>query len=195
VEVIALCENLGQNIRPAKSTEFGGNLKLAYRGMNSLRQGGRDLFRIVRGIYAVFRYMWSKEDCQVGFGLLSAASHVARKGQSSRYVARIANAGREPLDVTLTVDIRAGTSPEPFTGHYASFTKRLTVQSRSVRTVAIEYDWMTHAVFHVDGDVLTPDSFWRGRGGMPQLYLVAASLSDPEGKRLEQLTVYQELTA
>jgi hypothetical protein len=139
--------------------------------------------------------MWSKEDCQVSFGLLSAASHVARKGQSSRYVARIANAGRDPLDVTLTVDVWAGKSPEPFTGHYASFTKRLTVQSRSARTVTIEYDWMTHAVFHADGHVLTPDSFWRGTGGTPQFYSVVALLSDPEGKRLDQLTVYQEVTA
>jgi hypothetical protein len=162
--------------------------------MYGLRQGGRELLRIVRGIDAFLRSMRSKEDCQVGFGLLSAASNVAREGQSSRYVVRIANAGREPLDVTLTIDIWAGKLPEPFTGHYASFTKCLTVQPCRAETITIEYDWMAQATFHADGHALPPDGFWRGTVAPPQLCAVAARLSDPAGRCLDELTVYQELS-
>jgi hypothetical protein len=163
--------------------------------MNSLRQGGRDLLRIVHGITTFFRCVWSKEDCQVGLGLFAAATNVARKGESSQYVARLANAGRDPLDVTLTIDIWAGEVPELSTGHYASFTKRLTAQPRIAGTITIEYDWMEHASFHTDGRASPSDHFWRGTVGTPQLYTVTALLSDSEGRRLDGLTVYQELTA
>jgi hypothetical protein len=162
--------------------------------MNDLRQGRRDLLRIVHGINTFFRCLWSKQDCQVGLGLFAAATHVARKGQSSQYVARIANAGRDPLDVTLTIDIWAGKVPELSTGHYASFTKCLTVQPRIAGTITIEYDWMEHAVFQTDGRALFPDDFRRGTVSTPQLYSVTALLSDLEGRRLHGLTVYQELT-
>jgi hypothetical protein len=162
--------------------------------MNGLRQGGRDLLRIVRGIHAFLRCVWSAEDCHVGLGLFAAATHMARKRQSSRYVARIANAGRDPLGVALTIDIRAGQVPELSTGHYASFTKRLTAQPRTAEAITVEYDWMEHAIFHTDGRASPSDHFWKGSIGTPQLYAVTALLTDSEGRRLDALTVYQELT-
>ncbi len=160
--------------------------------MSALRQGGRDLLRMAREIEVFFRSMCAKEDCRVGLGLLSAASNVARKGQSSRYMVRIANAGRDRLDVRLTIAICAGKLPGACAGHDVSFTKRLTVQPCSALALAIEYDWIAPAMFHPDGDALPADDFWSGTVDTPQLYAVTAVLCDLEGRRLDGLTVYQD---
>jgi hypothetical protein len=116
------------------------------------------------------------------------------EGKPSRYLVRIANAGGDPMDGMLMIDIWADKPPAPSTGHYASFSKRLTVRSGIARPITIEYDWRAQATFHIDGHASPPDGFWKGTVSAPQVYSVTASLCGPGGNRLDGLTVYQELT-
>jgi hypothetical protein len=162
--------------------------------MMGLRLVGRDLRRIFRGVQAFFRYLFSKEYLEVGLGLLSAASNLAKPGQPNQYVVRIANASRNPSTLVLTISIKAAKASNLCRGHYAYFTKKLTVQPRTSSTVAIQYDWTVHADIQIDGLPAPPDDFWRGDIDTPQLYSVTALLRDAKGTRLDGLAVYQELT-
>jgi hypothetical protein len=161
--------------------------------MSGIRQLGADMRRIVGGISAFWQYLRAQNDVEVAFGLLSAASKVARRGESSRYVVRIANASRDPVDLTLTMDIHASKNPIPSDGHYAAFTKRLPMPPCSAMTITIEYDWMAHAAFYTDGRALPPDDFGRGTAQTSQIYTVTALLGDRAGRWMDELSVYQEL--
>jgi hypothetical protein len=164
------------------------------RVMAGLRTLGHDLRRIGQGAEAFFQYLFSKEDLTVGLGLFSAASNVATKGQANQYVVRIANAGRNSADFLLTFQIRAVNVSVPSQGHYASFTKKLTVQPHLSSELTIQYDWMTHAEFHVDGALSLPDDFSREEIDTPHFYAVTVLLCDSKGAQLDALTIYQELT-
>jgi hypothetical protein len=153
-----------------------------------------DLRSIGRGTEAFCRYLCSKEDLTVGLGLFSAASNIATKGQANQYSVRIANAGRNRAEFLLVFHIKAANAPLPFQEHYASFTKKLTVQARLSSTLTIRYDWMTHAEFQVDGALSLPDDFSRREVAMPHLYSVTVLLCDSNGTQLDDLTIYQELT-
>jgi hypothetical protein len=155
---------------------------------------GHDSRRIARGTEAFFRYLFSKEELTIGLGLLSATSNVATKGQANQYVVRIANAGRNCAEFLLTFQIKAVNVSVPSQGHYASFTKKLTVQPRLSSTLTIQYDWVAHADFQVDGVLSLPDDFSRGEIDTPHLYAVTVLLCDSKGTRLDALTIYQELT-
>ena len=163
--------------------------------MYSLRQIGQDTRKVMRGLNALRRYLTSKDHCEVGLGWLAAASGAVRQGQSSRYVVRIANAGRQPLACRLLLQISSLTTGELLAAHYAHLTKSLTIPSHMGSTVAIDYDWMTQACCSIDGVSSPPDEFWRGSFDRPQLYAVTALLYDLDGRQLDALTVYQELTA
>jgi hypothetical protein len=157
---------------------------------------GRDLRRLLHGVGAFFRYLSSKEELEVGLGLLSAASGIARRGQPNQYVVRIANAGRGPFTCVLTISIKSVKAAQrsgPREGHYAHLTKTLTVQPCVSSNIVIQYDWTVQAEFQVDGVSAPPDNFWRGDIDTPQLYSVAALLRDVKGTRLDKLAVYQEL--
>jgi hypothetical protein len=157
---------------------------------------GRDVRRLLHGVWAFFRYLSSKEELEVGLGLLSATSGIARRGQPNRYMVRIANAGRGPFTCVLIISlksVKATRRSGPREGHYAYFTKTLTVQPRASSNIVIQYDWTVQAEFQVDGVSAPPDNFWRGDIDTPQLYLVAALLRDVQGTRLDKLAVYQEL--
>ena len=162
----------------------------------SLTLVGRDLRRLFHGVEAFFRYLSSKEELEVGLGLLSATSGIARRGRPNQYVVRIANAGRSPFTFELTISIecvKAAQPSGPGEGHYAHFTKKLTVQPRTSSSIAIQYDWTVQAEFQIDGVSAPPDNFRRGDIDTPQLYVVAALLRDMKGTRLDKLAVYQEL--
>jgi hypothetical protein len=162
--------------------------------MNGLRQVGRDLRRIAHGIKAFVRYLVAEEDCEVGLGLLSATSRIARRGQASQYVVRIANVNDVPREVLLALDIKMAERPAHHERHYASFTKHLTLGPRTARTVTIAYDWLSDASFSHEGYMSPPDDFWEGTGDTGQLYALTALLSDLQRRQLDRLTVYQELT-
>jgi hypothetical protein len=155
---------------------------------------GHDLRRIARGTEAFFRSLLSKEELTVGLGLLSAASNIATKGQVNQYIVRIANAGRNCAEFLLTFHIKAANISVPSQGHHASFTKKLTVQPHLASTITMQYDWMAHADFQVDGALSLPDDFSRGEIDTPHLYSVTVLLCDSKGTRLDALTIYQELT-
>jgi hypothetical protein len=153
-----------------------------------------DLRRIGRGTEAFFRYVFSKEDLTVGLGLFSAASNIATKGKANQYVVRIANAGRNCAELLLSFHIQAANLSVPSQGHYASFTKKLSVHPSRSSTLTIQYDWMAHADFQVDGALSLPDEFSRGKIDTPHLYSVTVLLCDSKGTQLDALTIYQELT-
>jgi hypothetical protein len=153
-----------------------------------------DLRSIGRGTEAFCRYLCSKEDLTVGLGLFSAASNIATKGQANQYSVRVANAGRHCEEFLLTFQIKAVNVSVPSQGHYASFTKKLTVQPHLSSTLTIQYDWMAHADFQIDGVLSLPDDFLRGDTDTPHLYAVTALLCNSKGTQLDALTIYQELT-
>ena len=162
--------------------------------MYSLRQIGQDLLKVMRGLNTFARYLTSKDDREVGLGLLSAASSAVRKGQWNRYVVRIANASRQPMACRLVFEISALTAGEPPAARYTHLTKSLTVAPRAGSAVAIDYDWMDRICCRIDGVCASPDDFWRGSLDRSQFYAVTALLYDLHGRQLDGLTVYQELT-
>jgi hypothetical protein len=162
--------------------------------MYSLRQIGQDMRKVLRGLKVLGRYLTSKDHCEVGLGLLSATPSAVRKGQSSRYVVKIANAGRQPLACRLTLQISTLTTGEPPAARYAQLTRSLTLPPRMGSAVVIDYDWIDRACCSIDGVPSSPDAFWRGCLDIPQLYAVTALLYDLGGQQLDGLTVYQELT-
>jgi hypothetical protein len=162
--------------------------------MYSIRQIGQDILNVIRGLNAFARYLRAMTDCQVGLSLLSAASSAVREGQSNRYVVRIANAGRQLLVCRLALEISALTAGRPPAPRCAQLIKSLTLAPRAGATVAIDYDWADQACCCIDGTCSSPDALWRDSLDRPQLYAVTALLYDLDERRLDALTVYQELT-
>jgi hypothetical protein len=52
---------------------------------------------------------------------------------------------------------------------------------------------MGHVRFHIDGTPSPPDDFCRGGSEGPRLYALTAFLSNGQGRRLDGLTIHQEL--
>ena len=159
-----------------------------------LRLVARDMWRILRGGGAFFRYLFAKEDLEVGLGRFSAASHLARRGQPNQYVVRVANASHTPATFVLRMSIQADRVSNSSREDDAYFAKKLTVQPCTSSTITIQYDWMFTADFQIDGVSTPPDDFWRGGIDTAQLYAITALLQDAQGTRLDGLTVFQELT-
>jgi len=160
-------------------------------GLRLLR---RDLQRSVTGTYALLRYLLSYEQLEVALGLFSAASNTAVAGQLNRYTVRVINVSDFPQRCSLSIDIYATNLPRHPEGHYAYFTKHLTVDPGSLSVIGIEYDWRTRARFIRGGTSFAPDDLWRGGIGGYQFYSVTARVCDAQRKQLDHLTVYQELT-
>jgi hypothetical protein len=159
----------------------------------ALWQGGRDLGKTIRGLIALLQFLFAGDDLDVGLGLLSAGSLLARRGQANEYVVRITNTAYQPREVTLTMEIVVAHVSEPTAGPYTFFAKSLILPPRISSEMTIGYDWMNHAWFHVDGALSPPDDFSRGESDAPHLYALTVFLSNRLGKRLDGLTVYQEL--
>jgi hypothetical protein len=157
-------------------------------------QVGRDVGRMWRGSKVFFRYLLAKEDCEVGLGLLSAASNLAKPGPLNQYVVRIANSGRNPADVVLTIEITAADIPSPHSGPYTWFTKQLTVQPRTSSDIVVLFDWINQVKFQIDGVLVPPDDFRREAMVTPRLYSISALLREVQGTWIDRLNVYQELT-
>jgi hypothetical protein len=173
---------------------MGGQwMALLQRIKIALGQGGRDLGKTFRGLVTFFQYLSVSDDLDVGLGWLSARSLLARRGQASEYVVRMANTAWQPQKVTLTIEIAAAHVSKPAAGPYAFFGKSLILPPRISWEMTIGYDWMTHAGFQIDGILSPPDAFSRGVNDAPSLYALTVFLSNRLGKRLDGLTVYQEL--
>jgi len=153
----------------------------------------RDLGRIIGGSVAFLTYLLTRDRVEVALGQLSAESTVAVRGRPNRYLVTIASVANEPRDVTLVIDIYALDSPAQPGGQYAYFSRRLTARPRGSTRVDIQYDWRTAAGFLVEATSYPPDDLRRGTLDRPARHAVNAVLLDPGGKRLERLTVYQEL--
>jgi hypothetical protein len=159
-----------------------------------LRRLLSDIRRTVAGVIAFVQHLVTANIVEISLGQLSAESAVAVRGRQNRYLVTISNARTEPLDLTLAIDIYTVDPPTHPAGHYAHFSKRLQARPRASTPVEIQYDWLTGAGFVV-GDMRSPaDDLWRGAVDRSTHYAVNAILLHPSGKRLELLTVYQELT-
>ena len=73
------------------------------------------------------------------------------------------------------------------------FTKRCSVPPRCTTELECHYDWRTPMVFMLDNRPSPPDECWQQELQAPQRYIVSAILTDPAGKCLDQLDIYQEL--
>jgi hypothetical protein len=153
----------------------------------------RDMRRILRAAKAFVRYLCAKQDPEVGLGLFSAASGIARQGQPNQYMLRVANATRQSLELTVTICVKAAKTVDPSEQHYASYTKRVVVYPRISTIIAIECDWMGQFDFQVDGVSSPPDDCWRREIAVPQFCSLTALLYDATGAQLDALTIYQEL--
>ena len=151
-----------------------------------------DVRRILRGAKAFVRYLLAKQDPEVGLGLFSAASGIARQGQPNHYVLRVANATHHSLELTLTICVKAAKTVDPSEQRYASYTKRMAVYPRTSTTVAIDCDWMGRFDFHVDGVSSPPDSYWRPEIAAPPFCALTALLCDATEAQLDALTIYQK---
>jgi hypothetical protein len=153
----------------------------------------QDLRRIVQGAFACLRYLRSRENIEIALGLFETASSVVVVGQPCRYLIHIANVSGKIWEVRLAVEVSPLAPQNHPAGHYAWFTKRITVPPHRTTRIEVDYDWLTKVDFML-GDVASPpDEFRKGEVDAPQLYAVSASLSDPAGNSLDKLTVYQEL--
>ena len=154
----------------------------------------QELVRTFRGATAFLRHLSSRQELEVAIGLLAADSSVARKGECNGYRLRIANASCTPRSLFVALSLCVVNAPERPQGCYAHFTMSLTVQPATSTTLTLRYDWIDEAQICVDGAVCQPEGSWRGAGGTPDLYAVTATLQDMEGRRLDELTVYQTFT-
>jgi hypothetical protein len=153
-----------------------------------------DARRMVDGFAALLKYLFTSDPVDLGLAQLSAESTSAVRGGENRYDVTITNARPQAGDVTLSLDIYAVDPPTGADGHYAYFVKRLNVPPRASTHVEIHYDWLTTAGFLVHNLPSPPDHLWRGTLDRPARYSVNAILLDPGGKRLDFVTVYQQLT-
>jgi hypothetical protein len=151
-----------------------------------------DSRRILRGAKAFVRYLLAKQDPEVGLGLFSAASGVARQGQPNHYMVRVANATQHSLELTLTICVKAVKTVDPSEQLYASYMKRMAVYPRTSSTVAIDYDWMGRFDFQVDGVSSPPDDCWRPEIAAPHFCSLTALLCDATEAQLDALTIYQK---
>jgi hypothetical protein len=152
-----------------------------------------DVRRIFRGAKTFGRYLLVKQDLEVGLGLLSAASGIARQGQPNHYMVRVANATRHSLELTLTLRVQAAKTVDASEQHHAYYTKRMAVHPCLSTAIAIESDWMGQVDFQIAGVSSPPDDFWRAETAMPRFCSLTALLSDATGAELDALTIYQEL--
>jgi hypothetical protein len=153
----------------------------------------QELGRTLRGAAAFLQHLSARQDLDVAFGLLVAESSVAKKGERNDYRLRIANATCAPRSLFVAISLGVANAPERAEDRYAHFTTSLTVRPATSTTLTLRYDWIDEAQFCVDGTVLQSEGPWRGALGMPNLYAVTATLQDTEGRRLDELTVYQTL--
>lgn len=160
-----------------------------------LRRQLHDLRLVVEGCAAFIKYLLTRDRVEIGLAQFSAESTVAIRERQNRYQITIASTWAEPQDVTLAIDIYMVESPTHPDGHYAYFAKHVKARARASTRVEVMYDWHGAVNFLVDDRRSPPDDFWRGTLDRSTRYAVNAVLSDPSGKRLELLTVYQELTS
>ncbi len=139
------------------------------------------------------QYLLTTDPVDLGLAQVSAESAAATRGRASRYDVTIASARVEPSAVTLRIDIHDVGSPSRADGRRASFAARLAVAPRTSTDVVVDYDWRDHAGFRVGGVSLPPDDLWTGPLDRPGPYAVRATLLDPDGRRLDAVTVYQRL--
>jgi hypothetical protein len=150
--------------------------------------------RMVAGSGSLMKCLLTRESVDLALGQFSAESTLAVTGHRNRYVVSITNAGSEPRDVTLRIEIRPAGAPAPPDDYYARFSKQLKAAPRTSTPVAVHYDWLTDAEFLAGDAPSPPDDFRRGTPVARARYAISAALLDPAGDVLEQLTVYQELT-
>lgn len=161
----------------------GSGLRRLWYDVRSVARAGRTLWRLAR----------SRERVDVGLGSFSAAAPRVTPGQPQRYAISIASARGQTCDLDVRFDVYASDSPRRQEGHYASVTKRVAVDPRSLCRIEVHYDWLTTARLVVDGEACAPDASWRGTVRLAPRCSVQAAIYDEGGRELDRLTVYQEV--
>jgi hypothetical protein len=157
------------------------------------REVWRDLCRSIRGAVAFRRYLHSQDTIDIALGLFEAASPTTMVGWPCRYVIRVANVSEKAWHVNVILQVSSMTvEPVPALPS-VRFTKHCIMLPRRTTVIECHYDWRTTVVFMFDKSPSPPDESWQRELKTPQRYVVSAILSDPTGKRLDQLDIYQEL--
>jgi hypothetical protein len=147
----------------------------------------------MRGAVAFRRYLRSQDAIDIALGLFEAASSTIMVGRPCRYVIRIANASEQVWDVKVTLQMSPMTAAHVPAQPSGRFTTHCTVLPRRATEIECHYDWRSTVVFTIDKSPAPPDECWQRELNPPQLYVLSAILSDPTGKYLDQLDIYQEL--
>jgi hypothetical protein len=147
----------------------------------------------MRGAVAFQRYLRSQDTIDIALGLFEAASSTVMVGRSCQYVIRIANVSEKVWDVKVTLQMSSMTAANVPARPSVRFTKRYTALPRRATEIECHYDWRRTVVFTIDKSTSPPDECWQREVNPPQLYVVSAILSDPTGKYLDRLDIYQEL--
>ena len=154
----------------------------------------QDLSRSIRALTTFLESLLFEAGCRCGHWAACSGIEPRQEGEQNSYVLRITNASYAPRDLLLTIHLRVAHAPERSRGHHAHFTASVAAQPRASTTISLQYDWTGEAHFHVDDASFPHKECHGGAIAMPQLYAVTAAISDAEGRRLDELTVYQALT-
>ena len=157
------------------------------------REVWRDLCKTIRGAIAFRRYLCSLDTIEIALGLFEAESPTTILGCPCRYLIRIANISQQAWDVNVTFQVASMTVEPVPTPPCVRFTQHCVVPPRRTTELECHYDWRTTAVFMFDKRPSTPDESCQQEIKTPQRYVVSAILSDPSGKHLDRLDIYQEL--
>jgi hypothetical protein len=153
----------------------------------------RDLCKSIQGAVALRRYLHPQDTIDIALGLFEAASSTITVGRPCRYAIRIANVSERVWHVKVTLQMSSMTTANVPAQPSGQFTKHCTVLPHRATEIECHYDWRTTVVFILDKRPSPPDECWQGELKTPQRYVVSAILSDPIGKHLDQLDIYQEL--
>jgi hypothetical protein len=153
----------------------------------------RDLCRCVRGIVAFRRYLRSPDTVDIALGMFEAASSAVMVGRPCRYIVRIANVGEKVQDVQLIVEISSSSPAHSAATPCMRFATHCSIPANRATEIVFHYDWRSAVAVMVDNVASRTDTCWAGEFKTQQPYVVSAILADHTGKRLDRLTIYQEL--
>jgi hypothetical protein len=158
------------------------------------RQIGGDLYRILQGTVAFYRYVREQERIHLGIGLFATDTGTVTVGQPAQYRARIANVSGQTHCISVTIEFHTMDTRQQIDAHCGHLAKRLTLLPHTLALIEVRYDWLTQASCSVDGTLSRPDDFWHTGVQPPRQGMICARLLDVDGRCLEQLAIYQAVS-
>ncbi len=127
-------------------------------------------------------------------GIFQAKLKNASFGVNNYYSVRVINNSNETKVVNLLLRLYSSDRQGVLKRQYASFCKRLLLNTVSFSEIAINFNWQDTPAYTIAGDIFAPDFKWFDVLRRPQLYAIEASIYDIFFMLNDKLTIYQELT-